>query len=297
MKRSSKLSLIVILVTVFVSNAFGESPVNTTVDPGSLDDLKDNYWGDRIFFQQDIPAWIVDTGKDPYEIKAVCIPYWAELRGTGAAKFREGANESKTYNLFYVEALYKPHKECKNAKPESAGETTSSSTSAAEVATINEDDVVMIKDSVLSSLPPMRFGFVYGTLTVPYKYFPKLKSRKQTSPKLLGSSTVGGYFGVRRPFDFISDIFNSDLFLLGVDLQAIVFCGTVPITIEEQDASGQSTSSTAMGVSYGGGLVGQIKQRFSLGFVFGTDIVDKKVHYSNNGKLWIAAELGYSFVK
>lgn len=132
-------------------------------------------------------------------------------------------------------------------------------------------------NSQLKNTPPTWLGLSYGTLFIPYKYHTKSKD-------FTAGTTVGGYIGYRA--------YGS---VLGLEIQPIAFLGASPIPVDTLDENGQSSSENHFGVSYGFGFLGSIKNNFNMGMVVGFDRINKSVGYENNGKLWIAVQLGYVF--
>lgn len=143
---------------------------------------------------------------------------------------------------------------------------------------VKVEDVVVVNQDDLDSTPPDRYGLTYGTLLVPYKY------HLAGSKSFTGSTSVGGYLGFRQDRSGIT----------GLALQYIAFLGAsnVPVT---QTSNGQSSTLDMFGVSYGLGILGTVKGDFHMGIVVGADRVNKNAGYENNGKGWVAVEIGYSF--
>ena len=143
---------------------------------------------------------------------------------------------------------------------------------------VKDDDVVVVKQEDIIGTPPDRYGLTYGALLVPYKY------HLTGSKSFTSSASVGGYAGFRQ----------DKTGLIGVALQYIVFLGASSIPVA-QTSNGQSTTQNMAGVSYGVGILGTIKEKFNMGVVFGADRVNSNAGYENNGKPWIAVEIGYAF--
>ena len=51
------------------------------------------------------------------------------------------------------------------------------------------------------------------------------------------------------------------------------------------------------GATYGVGILDTVKETFQLGLVVGKDRFDNGSPYANNGKTWIAANVGFTFTK
>ena len=122
-----------------------------------------------------------------------------------------------------------------------------------------------------------RAGFDYGALVVPFKM--QLSGDKAFT----GSSSLGGYVGWQNP---IGD--------LGLNISPIIFAGASSISTSAT-SSGTTTSQTVAGLSYGTGLLFQIKDSFQAGVVFGFDHVSSAQNYQYNNKPWLSFEIGYAF--
>ena len=122
-----------------------------------------------------------------------------------------------------------------------------------------------------------RAGFDYGALVVPFKM--QLSGGKAFT----GSSSVGAYVGYQNP------IAN-----LGVNISPIIFGGASNISTSSTSGA-TTTSQTVAGVSYGTGLLFNIKDSFQAGFVLGFDHVSSAQKYQFNDKPWVSFEIGYSF--
>jgi len=169
-----------------------------------------------------------------------------------------GAADSNGNVLFHVSS-YRTYKACD-------GKTA-----------IPDDIAFEIGSDVLKANVPDRIGITYGALVVPYKYH--LNGSKEFS----GGTTVGPYFGYR--FDRNS---------IGLGIKIIGFVGGSSISVT-QNVDGNDTTQNLAGFSYGLGIIGQAKNEFQMGVIFGADRVSQSAHYVDNGKLWLAVGLGYSF--
>lgn len=124
---------------------------------------------------------------------------------------------------------------------------------------------------------PDRYGLTYGALVVPYKY------HFSGSKDFDGNSTVGPFLGYR--FDRNS---------LGVGVKVVGFLGASAISVTHL-VENTPKKETLAGFSYGIGILGEIKNEFQLGLVFGKDRVGDDSGYEDNGKWWGAVALGFSF--
>jgi hypothetical protein len=122
-----------------------------------------------------------------------------------------------------------------------------------------------------------RAGFDYGALVVPFKM------QLSGARAFTGSTSLGGYIGYQNP------IAN-----LGVNVSPIIFAGASNISTSATTGS-TTTSQTVAGLSYGTGLLFNIKDSFQAGFVLGFDHVNSTQKYQYNDKPWVSFEIGYSF--
>jgi hypothetical protein len=143
---------------------------------------------------------------------------------------------------------------------------------------VNENDVVVLNQADIDSTPPDRYGLTYGALLVPYKY------HLGGSKTFTGNTSVGGYVGFRQDRTGV----------MGIALEYIAFLGASAVPVA-QNTNGQSTTQNLSGVSYGLGIIGNVKGAFHMGVVVGADRVNPNAGYVDNGKPWVAVELGYSF--
>lgn len=112
---------------------------------------------------------------------------------------------------------------------------------------------------------------------VPYKY------HFSGSREFGGSATIGPDFGYRS---------EKNSYGFGLKYIAFLGAGTVSVT---QNVDGVATKQSLSSFSYGVGVLGEIKQDFQWGLVFGRDRVSGASKFPDNGKTWVAIALGYSF--
>jgi hypothetical protein len=124
-----------------------------------------------------------------------------------------------------------------------------------------------------------RVGWDYGALVVPFKM--QLSDGKPFT----GSASVGGYLGYRFP-----------LFDTGLVFSPVAFAGASNI-LTSATTGGKTTSQTVAGISYGFGLITDVKDGFQAGVIYGYDHVNSAQPYLYNNKPWISFEIGYSFAK
>jgi hypothetical protein len=143
---------------------------------------------------------------------------------------------------------------------------------------IPKNVAISVHQDNLNFYKPNRYGLTYGALVVPYKY------HFSGSKNFEGNSTVGPFLGYRF-----------DKNTLGVGIKIVGFLGGAVIKVTETVDNTQKDKTLA-GFSYGIGILGEIKSDFQLGLVFGADRVSNDSGYEDNGKLWGALALGFSFV-
>lgn len=146
-----------------------------------------------------------------------------------------------------------------------------------EKTTVDGKRPILISKTVMDRMTPSRYGLTYGALVVPFKY--QLNGDKEFK----GGSSVAPYLGYRFDPNY-----------LGVGVKLIGFLGGGTISVE-QTVDGTRKTQNLAGVSYGIGLIGQVKNDFQLGVVLGYDRVSKSAGYPDNGKPWLAISIGMSF--
>lgn len=137
--------------------------------------------------------------------------------------------------------------------------------------------------SELNALGPYRYGWSYGFLTLPFKFY--------LGARTIGSPTpLGGFVGWRT----------------GHASSALTFAvsaGLGTVKGEVRDAAGNVTSTPDLSaLSYGAGLMWDIRKStanrpFKIGLFAGADRVsaDKVVTFPQNGKTWLAFQVGFDF--
>lgn len=121
-----------------------------------------------------------------------------------------------------------------------------------------------------------REGWDYGTLVVPFKFQLSDKSA------VVASASLGAYIGYRVPW------------LRALDLRPVLFAGLSEVPVEQIGTGGKATTETMAGLSYGGGVIGTIKDDFSWGLIFGADHVNSIQQYKYQDKPWVSLVLGLS---
>ncbi len=118
-----------------------------------------------------------------------------------------------------------------------------------------------------------RFGWSYGALIAPYKYYSRTEEFK-------GSTAIAPYLGYRA--DFVA---------LGFEVKPVMFAGISPVEVVNDD----KTTSSVFAYSWGGGFLFEIKDEFQVGFLIGTDITSDSDNFVNNKKPWYSIAIGYDF--
>jgi len=139
---------------------------------------------------------------------------------------------------------------------------------------------LIIDKDTMDKYKPNRFGLTYGTLVVPFKY------HLYGSKEFNGDCAVGPYLGYR---------FDKNGWW-GLDFKLVGFAGASAVKVN-QTVNGNETTQTLAAFSYGGGVIFEVKHEFQMGIIAGWDQVSDSAKYEDNGKLWVAVGLGYSFSK
>ncbi|MFZ6723371.1 hypothetical protein [Undibacterium sp. Ji49W] len=222
-----------------------------------------NYMGDRIKSGYTRSAYKVDMTSNSKDAALACVPQFFTLRGIGKINVKlNQAKDSQLESAFVVT----------NDTP--TDNDTSLCKDKSKIVKLGE--VVVFPSPDLVTLPPDRYGLTYGTLMVPYKYHVGSKN-------FSGGTSVGGYMGYRQEKSGLG---------LGLQFVGFVGAGQIPVT---QSVNGQDKTQNLTGLSYGLGIIGTVKDKFHMGFILGADRVNTDAGYKDNGKPWIAIELGYAF--
>ncbi len=146
-----------------------------------------------------------------------------------------------------------------------------------------------IAASKLIDAGAVRTGYTWGVLTMPYKYYPRLKKFDVNAP-------VGGYFGYRT-----GQAGSGLTMAAALTLSSVKADSVDPNTIE--DGKPKITGSTNVAALSGAiGVMFDISKSatakpFKAGFFVGADFVNQSstISYPENHKLWMALQLGYDF--
>lgn len=150
--------------------------------------------------------------------------------------------------------------------------------------------VVKLRASQLIEAGASRYGYSFGFLTMPYKYFPKEKGFVVNAP-------IGGYLGWRAGQAGSGYTVAAALTLSSVKADIVD-----PNTL---DANGKPTVTGEADVAALSGAVGIMfdilkstrGKPFKAGVFVGQDLVSKDptVHYKYNRKTWVAVQIGFDF--
>ena len=129
------------------------------------------------------------------------------------------------------------------------------------------------KQMLISDRDRLRFGWTYGVLVAPFKYYPK-------TGEFNAGATVGPYLGYRlydRP---------------GAASVGALSIGTANATITVTDADGNKSSSTETGISTSVAWLVDVKNSFNVGFLAGKDYFSKSKNIPGSNKLWFSVSFG-----
>jgi hypothetical protein len=288
------ISLVVSMLGTAISpTSAADQATNPPSQPQVLSDIN-NYQGDLLKFPVNVVARFSNTST------AVCIPAWTALRwmssvADGSLNVTVDRPRGFWTRIWYAIAFWKwsdqkPLPLIMSSKFSAAVSHRFDLYSACNIedahlirngkavdsVTLN-NRVLNIPKVIVDQSKPDRFGLSYGGLIVPYKYH--FTGSKQFN----ANTTLAPYMGYRI-----------DKETLGRSIELIGFVGAAPVSAS-QNVNGQSTTQTLAGFSYGGGIIGKLKDTFQWGVVIGADRVGGGSTYPDNGKPWVAIELGYSF--
>lgn len=230
----------------------------------------DDYEGKRLSFPVAIKAKL-QFDKN----QTICLPARTKLRGMSQL-----TKDGLLVRMREEEVLFKEKKpkEKPDGPPEllpdymCQGQTAKRSDlrdAFHEPLVIDEDDV--------NSIPANISGLTYGVLVVPFKY------HLTGSKEFKGSGSIGPYAGYKQESGS-----------WGASLEYVGFLGLTSIAVE-RNVDGVQTTDNLSGVSFGGGVIGRIRDDFQVGLILGADRVGKSARYADNGKLWLAVSIGYAF--
>jgi hypothetical protein len=130
------------------------------------------------------------------------------------------------------------------------------------------------KQLVLEDRDRNRYGWTYGVLVAPVKYYVK-------PHEFSAGASVGPYLGYRLH----DRQGSSDVVALSV--------GASTATVTTNDANGSSSSSNTTGLTVAVAYIAEIKSTFNVGLLAGTDIYSKSQNVATSNKLWLGLSFGY----
>lgn len=219
-----------------------------------------NYLGDRVIFPTRVYGKYKDVeleeGKPKETDTPVCIPAETPLRGMG--KIEDSKLDVRLKDS--KDDFWRPK------------EYTNCYGSDKKI----PSDVVITVD--INKNLPDRYGFTYGALVVPYKY------QLGGSHDIKSGSSIGPYLGWEM------DRGSS----LGLGLKGVVFVGGSMHEVTRVE-DGEEETETIAGISYGLGIIGEVKREFQFGVIVGSDETGEDSGYEDDNKWWVALAIGYSF--
>ena len=132
------------------------------------------------------------------------------------------------------------------------------------------------KDLVMNGVDRTRYGWTYGILVAPIKYYVKPR-------EFSAGASVGPYLGYR----VYERNGASNVFAISV--------GAATATVKTVDASGNSSSANTTGLSVAAAYLANIKDTFNIGVLAGTDLFSKSLNIETSNKLWLGVSFGYNF--
>ena len=129
------------------------------------------------------------------------------------------------------------------------------------------------KEQIFTERDRLRYGWTYGVLVAPFKYYPKAQN-------FSAGASVGPYLGYR-----VRDR-QGDSQVLAVSI------GATNASVTTKNTDGTTSSSTETGFSTAAAYVVEIKDAFNIGFLAGADFFSKSKNIPNEGKLWLGLSFG-----
>ena len=131
------------------------------------------------------------------------------------------------------------------------------------------------KDVVMNGTDRTRYGWTYGVLVAPIKYYVKPR-------EFSAGASVGPYLGYR----IHERNGASNVFALSV--------GAATATVKTNNPDGSSTSSNTTGLSAAVAYLANIKDTFNIGVLAGKDFFSKSQNIETSNKLWLGLSFGYN---
>ncbi|MEJ7806918.1 MAG: hypothetical protein WKG03_13480 [Telluria sp.] len=230
----------------------------------------EDFEGKRLSFP------VAMTAKLQYDrTKTICLPAQTKLRGMSRL-----TKDGLLVRIREEKAIYKDKKDqsIANGPQELLPDYMCQGTMVkrSELRDVYREPLV-IDEVDVDAIPANISGLTYGVLVVPFKYH--LTGTKEFK----GSGSIGPYAGYKQESGN-----------WGASLEYVGFLGLTSIAVE-RNIDGIRTTDNLSGVSFGGGVIGRIRDDFQVGLIIGADRVGKSARYADNGKLWLAVSIGYAF--
>lgn len=238
---------------------------------------KENYLGDRLTLFIPGYGYAYDPTRPAVghldDSQRLCIPKDSVLQGVGSLKL------DTEEPVFVVKSMGE------------LGEAGGCHQTSNVTRTVTQGQLVVLKKEQLHQFPTKRKGWTYGTLIVPYKY------QYNGSKTFKAQTSVGGYIGYRWDRPYCYDRNEWKCLTSGISLRPVLFFGatSVPVTNTTNDTPPKTDTQQHTALSYGIGLLGEIKRNYSWGVVFGRDKLGANVKYEDGGRTWVAFSIGVSF--
>ncbi len=132
------------------------------------------------------------------------------------------------------------------------------------------------KQLILEDRDRNRYGWTYGVLVAPVKYYVKPR-------EFSAGASVGPYLGYRLH----DRQGSSDVVALSV--------GAATATVTTNNSDGSTSSSNTTGLTIAAAYIAEIKGTFNIGLLAGTDLYSKSQNVATSNKLWLGLSFGYMF--
>jgi len=132
------------------------------------------------------------------------------------------------------------------------------------------------KDMILTERDRDRYGWTYGLLVAPFKYY-------RSTRTFDAGATVGPYLGYRM-FD-----------RQGASSVIAAGLGATSAKVRTQNADGSFTDETKTGVSIALAWISEFKNDFNVGLMVGRDLFTQSANVPNSGVNWISVSFGTRF--
>ena len=129
------------------------------------------------------------------------------------------------------------------------------------------------KNRILLERDRYRYGWTYGVLVAPFKYYAKEQN-------MSAGATVGPYLGYR----FRDRQGESSVLATSIGL------ANSTVTVTNSDGSESAVSETGLSVALG--YLFNVKGTFNAGILMGWDFYSKSKNIAESGDLWIGVSLG-----